>query len=78
MGVKKKKLSENDMVLEIQNMDYEWRHVVEHLPPYSYQEMEQAFWHLWNLNVYHIAMSFDVNMTLLLDWALVFHMDQKK
>lgn len=75
MGVKKKKLSDANMVLEYSGIG-QWLHSVQDFKPYSYQEMEQAFWHLWNLNVYHIAMSFDVNMTLLLDWALGFHMER--
>lgn len=47
-------------------------------PPYSYEQFEQAFWHLWTLNTYHVTMSFDVNMTLLLDWGIQFHLDQRK
>lgn len=43
-------------------------------PPYSHRQFEQAFWHLWTLNVYHVTMSFDVNMTILLDWALSYHL----
>lgn len=45
--------------------------------PYSYHQFEQAFWHLWTLNVYHVTMSFDVNMVLLLDWAIQLHLELK-
>lgn len=44
----------------------------------SYIQFEEAFWHLWTLNCYHVTMSFDVNTVLLLDWALVYHMGLKK
>lgn len=43
---------------------------------YSYVQFEQAFWHLWTLNTYHVTMSFDVNMTLLLDWAISYHLEK--
>lgn len=43
---------------------------------YSYEQFEQAFWHLWTLNAYHITMSFDVNMVLLLDWAIAYHLER--
>jgi NADH:ubiquinone oxidoreductase subunit 3 (subunit A) len=43
--------------------------------PYSYRQFEQAFWHLWTLNCYHITLSFDVNMVLLLDWAISYHLE---
>lgn len=66
----------DQLVLEYQQNVESWNHSVEHLPPYSYQEMEQAFWHLWTLNCYHVTLSFDQNMTLLLDWALGFHMER--
>jgi len=46
-------------------------------PDYSYQQYEQAFWHLFNLNNYHVTLSFDVNMCILLTWALNFHLDRK-
>ena len=74
--MKKKKLSDSDMVLDYQGMINGWRADVKHLEPYSYQEMEQALWHPWNLNNYHVTLSFDQNMTLLLDWALGFHMER--
>lgn len=61
----------------------EWQLLVnymenENFQPYSYQQFEQAFWHLWTLNCYHVTLSFDVNMTLLLDWGICYHMGVKR
>lgn len=44
---------------------------------YSYQQYEQAFWHLWTLNCYHVTLSFDVNMVVLLDWGIQYHLGEK-
>lgn len=62
---------------------YEWKLIFDYMEdfkfkPYSHTQFEEAFWHLWTLNCYHVTMSFDVNMVLLLDWALVYHMGLKK
>lgn len=58
-------------------MVFEWLQK-ETFKPYTSKQLEQAFWHLWTLNCYHITGSFDVNMTLLLDWAIQFHLEGKK
>jgi hypothetical protein len=56
---------------------FEWIQANRPAPATSHQQFEQAFWHLWTLNNYHVTMSFDINMILLLDWALVFHMGER-
>lgn len=72
-------MSEADLYNEAIIMRYineQWEDAShEYERPYSYEEMEQAFWHLWTLNCYHITLSFDENMVLLLDWALSYHME---
>lgn len=62
------------------NLDQNW--IIELIygkeSQFTLKELEAAWWHLWTLNTYHITMSFDANMVILLDWALVFHMGVKE
>lgn len=74
MAKKKHFLFDDPMVLEFARGA--WKHPVVYIKPYEYVELEQAFWHLWTLNCYHVTLSFDANMTLLLDWALSYHLER--
>lgn len=65
------------MILDVDYKIYAER-LVDPFTPHTYQEFEQAFWHLFTLNCYHVTMSFDVNMVLLLDWGISFHMGRER